>query len=112
MTVGYRYGILIENLSPPLPSLRQILKSLGRGDEAVLQFSWALDFSRNAPSSHIREQIDQVYHEHTATHRLDHLDDSDFVPYPDPEGAELDDSERSVEHEGEGGSEDDESMNI
>ena len=99
-------------LSLSLSSLQQILKSLGRGDEAVLRFSWALDFSRNAPSSHIREQIDQVYHEHSATHRLDHLDDSDFVPYPDPEGAELDVSERSVEHEGEGGSEDEESMNI
>ena len=93
-------------LSLSLSSLQQILKSLGRGDEAVLQFSWALDFSRNAPSSHIREQIDQVYHEHSATHRLDHLDDSDFVPYPDPEGAELD------VNEGEGGSEDEESMNI
>ena len=94
-------------------SLSQILKSLNRGDEAVLQFSWALDFSRNVPSSHIREQIDQVYHEHTATHRLDHLDDSDFVPYPDPEDAELDDSVRSAEqqHEGEAGSEDDEFMN-
>ena len=66
----------------------------------MLQFSWALDFSQSVPSSHIREQIDQVYHEHTS-HRVDQLDDSDFVLYPDPDDddGDLDDSLRSVEQE-------------
>ena len=117
ITTAVQYWLRISSLSL-FPSLSlspsQILKSLGRGDEAVLQFSWALDFSRNVPSSHIREQIDQVYHEHTAAHRLDQFEDSDFVPYPDPDDAELDDSVRSVEqqHEGEAGSDDEDSMNI
>ena len=94
------------------------MKSLHRNDEAVLQFSWALDFSRNVPNTHIREQIDQVYHEHTATHGIEHMDGGDFVPYPDPDDPndpDLDDSIRSLEEreqeEGEGGSEDEESMN-
>ena len=73
-----------------------------------LQFSWALDFSRCVPSSHIREQIDQVYHEHT-THRMEQFEDSDFVPYPDPDALDFDDSVRSLEQGGRGGS--DESMN-
>lgn len=81
-----------------LPFLLQILKSLNRSHEAVLQFSWALDFSRSVPSSHIREQIDQVYHEHTA-HSVEQVEESDFVPYPDPGGANSDDSVRSVDQE-------------
>lgn len=39
----------------------QILKKMNRLHEAVLQFSWALDFSRSGASRHIREEVDQAY---------------------------------------------------
>lgn len=46
----------------PLPSLPpQLLKKLKRPHEAVLNLSWALDFSRSGGSCHIREEVDQLY---------------------------------------------------
>lgn len=39
----------------------QLLKKLKRPHEAVLNFSWALDFSRHGGNSHIREEVDEMY---------------------------------------------------
>jgi tetratricopeptide (TPR) repeat protein len=39
----------------------KLLKKLKRPHEAVLNFSWALDFSRHGGNSHIREEVDEMY---------------------------------------------------
>ena len=63
----------------------QILKQLNRPDEAVIQLSWALNLSRHGSggnvSSHIREEIDQIYH------NLDEGQEEnvDFIVHSDPE---------------------------
>ena len=72
----------------------QILKRLNRSHEAVLQFSWALDFSQTGSNSQLREEIDQAYLAHNPPG--DHaMEDSDFAAYSDPDGP-------SEEVEGEG----------
>ncbi len=62
---------------------RQLLKKLNRPHEAVLQFSWALDFNRSSGNTQIREEIDQVYHPQD-TSALEQSNDSDFIPHSDP----------------------------
>ena len=84
------------SLSLSLP-LCQILNKLGRSHEAILQFSWALDFSRSGANSRVREEIDRAYHSHN-TSLMEQ--ESDFVPHVDSDGG------RGGEVEGESGSED------
>lgn len=75
--------------------LTQILKKLNRPHEAVLQFSWALDFSRSGTSSHIREEVDQAYNPQDTLNGEE--DESYFVPHydSDEEGETNEDSMQS-----------------
>lgn len=55
-------SIHLHTKSLSLFSCPQLLKKLKRPHEAVLNFSWALDFSRHSGgNSHIREEVDEMY---------------------------------------------------
>ena len=69
---------------------------MNRLHEAVLQFSWALDFSRSGASRHIREEVDQAYN---LQDTLTGDDDSYFVPHYDSEEEE-EEEEEGEEEEG------------
>ena len=87
----------------------QLLKKLKRPHEAVLNFSWALDFSRHGTNSHIREEVDEMYQVSEAEGR--NAEDDFFVHHStseDPSQLEEEEGEEEEEevedmHEGGGG---------
>ncbi|CAI8035893.1 Cell division cycle protein 27 homolog, partial [Geodia barretti] len=77
-------------------SIGKLLKKLKRPHEAVLNFSWALDFSRHGTNSHIREEVDEMYQVSEAEGR--NAEDDFFVHHSTSE-----DPSQLEEEEGGGG---------
>ena len=75
----------------------------------MLQFSWALDFSRSGSNSHVREAIDRAYHSHHTSLVEEEEEESGYTPHEDSVEGE---GEGEAEAEAEGGGESDDSMQI
>ena len=80
----FLWDAFYRHVSLPLSLSPQLLKKLKRAHEAVLNFSWALDFSRHGGSSHIQEEVDEMYQVSGAEGR--NGEEDFFVHHSDSDG--------------------------